>query len=313
MSGEFDLIEAIVEVLGDSARADGVIVGPGDDAAVMRPPPGRDLVVSVDTLVAGRHFPADAPPDLIGYRALGVSVSDLAAMGAAPAWCVVSLTAEELDDRGARAYAAGFARAARAFAIAIVGGNLARGPANLCVTVHGTAAPGACLRRDGAAAGEDVYVSGSVGAAVLALGDPDLARRSFDAIEPGSACERYWLPRPRTELGAGLAGLATAAIDVSDGLTADLEHLCSASGVGLDLDVDAVPVFGDVDPLAALAAGDDYELAFTAPPEAARAVIDAGRNASTPVSRIGRTTAEPGVRCRRGADRVYPPRGYRHF
>ena len=313
MSDEFDLIATIVDALGDATAGEGVVLGPGDDAAVLRLPPGHDLVVSNDTLVAGRHFPAGAAPELVGYRALAVSVSDLAAMGARPLAAVVSLTAQQLDANWARAYASGMAQAARAFGTPIVGGNLARGDANICVAVHGSVEHGQCLTRAGATVGDDLYVSGQIGGAGLALNRDALDVRSIAEIEPGSAQERYWLPRPRIAIGERLRGLATAAIDVSDGLASDVAHICKASGIGSKVDLDDVPVFPGSDPMTAVCAGDDYELAFTAPPTAATAIASIARDTATSLQRIGSMVAEPSACWRRGGKAIALARGFRHF
>ena len=313
MSDEFDLIATIVDALGDATASEAVVLGPGDDAAVLRLPPNHDLVISNDTLVAGRHFPADAAPELVGYRAIAVSVSDLAAMGAKPLCAVVSLTAERLDAEWARAYASGMAQAARAFQAPIVGGNLARGNANICVAVHGSVPQGKGLTRDGAKAGDDLYVTGHIGGAGLALHAGLLNAQSIAEVEPGSAQERYWLPQPRLTIGQRLRGVATAAIDVSDGLASDVAHICKASGVGCHIDLADVPTFPGDDPKAAVCAGDDYELAFTAPPTNATNIAAIARETATPIQRIGSIVATPGAHWRHEGKPITLRGGFRHF
>ena len=313
MTDEFDLIATIVEALGDATTGEHVVHGPGDDAAVLRLPPEHELVISTDTLVEGRHYPAGAAPELVGYRALAVSVSDLAAMGAEPVAAVVSLTAERLTERWARAFARGIAVAARAFQTPIVGGNLARGDANVCVAVHGSVPHGASLTRAAASAGDDLYVTGQVGGAGLALRAGLLEAQSTSEIEAGSAQERYWLPQPRLAIGQRLRGVASAAIDVSDGLASDVAHVCKASGLGCDIDLDDVPVFSGSDPVAAVCAGDDYELAFTAAPTRAAAIDAIARETETPIHRIGHMNAKPGVRWQRGGKPISLAGGFRHF
>lgn len=313
MSDEFDLIATIVDALGDAAAGEGVVLGPGDDAAVLRLPQGHDLVVSNDTLVAGRHFPIDAAPELVGYRAIAVSVSDLAAMGAKPVCAVVSLTAERLDAEWARAYASGMAQAARAFQTPIVGGNLARGNANICVAVHGRVPHGNALTRTGAKAGDDLYVTGQIGGAGLALGTDLLQAQSVAEVEQGSALERYWLPRPRLAIGQRLRDIATAAIDISDGLASDAVHICKASGVGCDIDLADVPIFLGTDPTKAVCAGDDYELAFTAPPANATRIAAIARDTATPIQRIGAMIATPGAHWHHEGRPITLPGGFRHF
>ncbi len=313
MSDEFDLIATIVDALGDAAAGEAVLLGPGDDAAVLRLPPGHDLVVSNDTLVAGRHFPTDATPELVGYRAIAASVSDLAAMGARPVGAVVSLTAPRLDAKWAQAYASGMARAARAFQTPIVGGNLARGNANICVAVHGSVPRGESLTRAGARAGDDLYITGMIGGAGLALKTGLLDAQSIAEIESGSAQARYWLPQPRLAFAWRLRTVATAAIDISDGLASDVAHICKASDLGCDIDLGDVPVFPGSDPVAAVCAGDDYELAFAAPPGAAATIAAIARESATPVQRIGTMTAKPGARWRHGGKPITLAGGFRHF
>ena len=313
MSDEFDLIATIVNALGDATAGEAVLLGPGDDAAVLRLPSGHDLVVSNDTLVAGRHFPTDATPELVGYRAIAASVSDLAAMGARPVGAVVSLTAPRLDAKWAQAYASGMARAARAFQTPIVGGNLARGNANICVAVHGSVPRGESLTRAGARAGDDLYITGMIGGAGLALKTGLLDAQSIAEIEPGSAQARYWLPQPRLAIGQRLRSVASAAIDLSDGLASDVAHICKASGAGCDIDLNDVPIFPGSDPVAAVCAGDDYELAFTASATHADAIAAIARETDTPIHRIGSMADAPGARWRREGKPVTLAGGFRHF
>ncbi len=313
MTDEFDLIATIVDALGDATTSENVVLGPGDDAAVLRLPPEHELVISTDTLVEGRHYPAGAAPELVGYRALAVSVSDVAAMGAEPVAAVVSLTAEQLTDPCARAFARGIAEAARAFQTPIVGGNLARGGANICVAVHSSVPQGESLTRTGASAGDDLYVTGQIGGAGLALRSGLLKAQSISEVERDSAEGRYWLPQPRLAIGLRLRGVASAAIDISDGLASDVAHVCKASGLGCDIDLDDVPVFSGSDPVAAVCAGDDYELAFTAAPTLAAAVGAIARETDTPIHRIGHMDATPGARWRRGGKPISLAGGFRHF
>ena len=313
MTDEFDLIATIVDALGDATTSENVVLGPGDDAAVLRLPPAHELVVSTDTLVEGRHYPADASPELVGYRALAVSVSDLAAMGAEPVAAVVSLTAKRLTERWAGAFARGIAEAARAFQTPIVGGNLARGDANICVAVHGSVPQGESLTRAGARAGDDLYVTGQIGGAGLALRSGLLKAQSISDVEPGSAQGRYWLPQPRLAVGQRLRGVASATIDVSDGLASDVEHICDASGVGCDIDLGDVPVFPGSDPTAAVCAGDDYELAFTASRTHAPTIRVIARETDTPIHRIGSLDDAPGARWRQGGKPISLAGGFRHF
>lgn len=312
--GEFELIDAIAEALGPATSGEGVTVGPGDDAAVLAMPPGHELVASTDTLVAGRHYPPGAPAENIGYRSVAAATSDLAAMGAAPAWALVSLTAPALAEPWARAFGAGVRAAAEAFGLRIVGGNLACGPHSVTVAVHGHVPAGAALLRTGAEPGDRIYVTGDIGGAGIALHDEAALDCPLADIPPGSALARYWRPQPRLAVGAGLRAIATAAIDVSDGLAAEVDHLCKASKVQARLALAQVPLFPGARAPCAVAAGDDYELAFTAPPGRHEAVAALARTAGVPIAAIGRVVAgAPWRGCWDAALGEQAARGYRHF
>lgn len=246
---EFELIDRITEILGTTTQGDGVLIGPGDDAAVVAVPEGCDLVITTDTLVVGRHFPVNAPGDLVGYRSIGVNLSDLAAMGAEAKYCLVSLTMPELNEVWVEAFARGLAKAASRYRVAIVGGNLARGPLSVSVAAHGIVPSRGALLRSGAEPGDRIFVSGQlgVGHAALTLNEP-----------------RFYMVEPRLNLGIALRGIATAAIDISDGLVADLEHICDASGVGARVFADSLPIAGGIEREQVFSCGDDYELLFTA-------------------------------------------------
>ena len=318
MPDEFELIDNIVATLGDVATGAGVALGPGDDAAVLTLPPGHQLVVSTDTLVAGRHYPKGAAPDAIGYRALAVATSDLAAMGAAAAWAVVSLTAERLERPWTVRFAQGVKQAAAKFGLAVVGGNLTRGPQSVTVTVHGHLPQGVAITRAGASSGDAVYVTGELGAAKLALVDVERLRAlSLANLDDGEPAARYWRPPPRLAVGVGLRGVASAGLDISDGLASDLDHLCSASGVRCEVDVNKLPVVAECDALVAASSGDDYELAFTAPPDRADAVRRLAKSTGVPITAIGTVRTATNGRCQtawfRAGAAVRPAPGYRHF
>lgn len=312
---EFELIERIIARLRDAACGDGVVLGPGDDAAVLEIPSGHQLVVSTDTLVADRHYPGGACADAIGYRSLAVATSDLAAMGATPAFATVSLTAEDLTVNWAEHFASGLAAAARDFEIAIVGGNVTRGPESVTVTVHGHTPSGTAITRSGAKPGEALYVTGSLGGAGLALADENLGEWSLVALKEDSPLKRYWMPQPRLGLGIGLRGMASAAIDISDGLSSDLDHLCRASGVACDVDLDNLPLYPGATALDAVAMGDDYELAFAASPDAQGAIEALERQHEVRITRVAtlRQDSHPGVTWNRDGVRVEVRPGYRHF
>ncbi|MGQ7245832.1 thiamine-phosphate kinase [Halomonas sp. V046] len=275
MHGEFELISRWLAPQSPHVEAD-VILGVGDDACLVQPSPGKRLAVSVDTSVQGRHFPGDAPAAAVGHRALAVSLSDLAAMGARARWCLMSLSLPEADGDWVAEFARGFHALCAETGVSLVGGDVTGGECAISVTVMGEVDPAACLRRDGAKAGDILAVTGSLGGGAGGLKAWQQGQRCLD--DPLLA--RYLLPWPRLAAGQSLAGLASAAIDISDGLLADLEHLVTASGLGAELDVEALPLAeGLVARLgqsaardAALGGGDDYELLVAlAPARVARA------------------------------------------
>ncbi|MBP7464983.1 MAG: thiamine-phosphate kinase [Pseudoxanthomonas sp.] len=326
---EFDLIERI------RARAiarDGVLLGIGDDAALLQVPAGHELVVTADTLNAGVHFPADAPPADIGWKALAVNLSDLASMGARPAWCTLSLSLPGDDTAWLDAFLDGFLGLADTHAVALVGGDTTRGPLSIAVTAMGWVEAGAALRRDGARPGDDVWVTGTLGdaAAALVLGGYvpiPLDGVAMPVVEAGNAAAlraRLARPAPRVAVGRALAGLAHACVDVSDGLLADLGHICRRSGVGAEIELARLPAspalraaYADDELRAALqaAGGDDYELCFSASTAAREAVARALEQAGTTGTRIGRITDGDGVRALAADGSPWRPfrGGYVHF
>lgn len=313
---EFDLIARIRR---RAATRDDVRLGIGDDAAILRMPAGRDLVVATDTLNTGVHFPDDTAPADIGWKSLAVNLSDLAAMGAEPAWCTLSLSMPRSDADWVDAFLDGFLELAVRHRVALVGGDTTRGPLSICVTAHGFVEPRGALPRGGARAGDDLWVTGTLGDAAGALRQ----WRAGDGIDPALRA-RLDRPTPRVAAGRALAGLAHACIDVSDGLLADLGHLCAMSRAGAEVALDALPAspalrahFGE-ETLRALqtAGGDDYELCFAAPPTARLAIEDAMGLCDTPVARIGRIDGKVGDILAYDADgKSWTPqhRGYAHF
>ena len=311
---EFDLIERIRRRV---ATRDDVLLGIGDDAALLQPPAGMQLVVAMDTLNSGVHFPPETAPADIGWKALAVNLSDLAAMGALPAWCTLSLSLPDADGEFVDGFLDGFLALASQHDLALVGGDTTRGPLSICVAVHGFIEPGTAMRRDGARAGDDLWVSGTLGDAAAALS----YWQSGGAMDP-TLRMRLDRPTPRVSLGHVLRGIATSCIDVSDGLLADLGHVCKASGVGALVDVDALPASPtlrsgfDADARRMLQAtgGDDYELCFTAPATSREAVIEAA-STHAPVARIGRIVAGRGVSAVDAQGVAWQPSvaGFRHF
>lgn len=318
--GEFDLIARHFTRPG---RTEGGVVtqGIGDDCAVLTPTPGWQWLVSTDMLVEGRHFLSTVDPRRLGHKALAVNLSDLAACGATPRAFFLSMALPRADDDFLTGFAAGLFALADAHGVVLAGGDTTAGPLNLNITVMGEAPPGAALLRSGARPGDEVWVSGTLGDARLALevfrGQLSLSGQDFDAVR--LAME---LPQPRVALGQALRGVASAAIDVSDGLTGDLGHLLQRSKVGAELQLDDLPrssILGAmpqaIQQLCLLTGGDDYELVFTAPADAHDRVLAAGRASGTPVHRIGRIESEPGLRVRDGHGECLPStwQSFDHF
>ncbi|MDX5374913.1 MAG: thiamine-phosphate kinase [Gammaproteobacteria bacterium] len=320
MASEFDLIERYFRPLGQGA---GVALGIGDDTAILDPGPGCQLLVTVDTLVAGVHFPEGATPPDIGYKTLAVSLSDIAAMGGTPRWATLALTLPSADETWLAAFARGLGEACSVYGVALVGGDTTRGPLTLSLQLLGEVAAGRALRRDGARAGDGIYVTGTLGDAGLGLAC-ELEGLSLPPADAAHCRGRLHRPTPRLAVGQGLHGLATAAIDVSDGLLADLGHLLERSGVGAELRLETLPLSsamraamaaGQADWHLPLAAGDDYELLFTAPIDQEAALAQLASAAGCPITRIGRILAGTGTRVLGPDGQPWQParRGYDHF
>ncbi|TFZ01728.1 thiamine-phosphate kinase [Ramlibacter humi] len=305
--GEFELIDRYFR--RDGAPSPQVPLGIGDDCALLAPAPGMQLAVSSDLLVEGRHFLSTADPRRLGHKALAVNLSDLAACGARPMAFTLALALPSADEAWLAGFAQGMFALADEHGCELAGGDTTRGPLAICITVFGEVPAGATIRRNGAREGDDLWASGTLGDARLSLeafrGTLSLPAPLFEQTRL-----RMEMPQPRVALGQALRGIATAAIDVSDGLLGDVGHVLRASGVGATIEareaiallaarVNARP--GDLPDDAAqldcvLAGGDDYELAFTAPPSAREAVLEAALNSGTAVTRIGRIEAAPGIR-----------------
>jgi thiamine-monophosphate kinase len=316
MSGEFELIARhFTRPVRHAA------LGVGDDCALLEPAPGMQLAVSSDMLVEGRHFLSTVAPDRLGHKALAVNLSDLAACGAAPLAFTLALALPRADESFLAPFAQGLLALADAHGIELVGGDTTAGPLNICITVFGQLPRGTALLRSGARAGDELWVSGTLGDARLALevfrGRVALAGADFETVR--RAMER---PQPRVALGQALRGVASSAIDLSDGLSGDLGHVLQRSGVGAVVEVDALPRSAvlatqpqSVQHECLLAGGDDYELLFTAPPSVREAVRAAAAAAGVAVTCCGRISAEPGLRIVDGAGRPLAARfaGFDHF
>lgn len=300
MLSEFDLIARYFTRPRPAASS--VVLGIGDDCALITPAPGLMQAISTDMLVEGRHFLRGAEPAWLGHKSLAVNLSDLAAMGARPRAFTLALALPEAREEWLAPFAHGLFALADRHQCELIGGDTTKGPLTICITVFGELAPGQALRRDAAQAGDDIWVSGTLGDARLALAGlrGELALDT-DALQ--LAAQRMHCPTPRIALGLGLRGIAHAAIDVSDGLAGDLGHILERSCCGATLEVDALPPGPMLRTQAqtlrrrfTLAGGDDYELCFTAPPSRRDAVLAAAQAAATAVARVGAIEAAPGLR-----------------
>ena len=299
------------------------VLGVGDDGAIVRPAPGMDLVVSTDMLVSGTHFPAGSDPEALGWKALAVNLSDLAAMGAQPRWAVVAAALPEADETWIATFARGFFAAADAFDVDVIGGDTTRGPLNITPTVFGEVPQGQALTRAGGRAGDDLWVSGTPGLAALGLAQRQgkVSLRDTAVAPCLAALER---PQPRVALGLALRGLASAAIDISDGLLADIGHLLERSALAADIEFALLPrVAFDACADAALAkecllaGGDDYELAFSAAPARRQDIEALSGRLGLPLMRIGNLRAGPAgeITLHDAAGQPMPvaKRGFDHF
>ncbi len=321
--GEFDLIDRFFGRAARAGRTEGgaVALGIGDDCALLTPSAGHQWLVTADMLVEGRHFLSTVSPRRLGHKALAVNLSDLAACGATPRAFFLSLALPRVDEAFLAGFAQGLFELADAQGIVLAGGDTTAGPLNLNITAMGEVPAGQALLRSGARVDDDVWVSGTLGDARLALevfrGTLSLSATQFEEVRL-----RMEMPEPRVALGKALRGLATSAVDVSDGLAGDIGHVLKRSNVGATLRLADLPrstVLGAMPEalqrLCLLTGGDDYELVFTAPPEARQRVLEAGRATGTPVYRIGRIDEAPGLRVVDGMGRPVQdvPQSFDHF
>jgi thiamine-monophosphate kinase len=317
-ASESQLIERFFRDLG--ARRDDTVLGIGDDAALLRVPAGCELALTTDALIEGVHFLPGAPAVALGHRSLAVNLSDIAAMGASPSWALLSLNLPAADEAWLSDFAAGFGALARSHAVALVGGNLSRGALSITVELAGLVPSGQALRRDGARAGDELYLSGSVGDAACGL-------KFLRGAAVGTPADAAWLqrrfefPTPRVALGQALRGIASACIDVSDGVYIDATRLLAASGCAATLEIERLPLS---DPLRralgtqawplALSGGEDYELCFTAPPAQAGAIAAIAQRTGQALTRIG--VLRPGsglVLTMAGSVMQFSPSAFDHF
>ncbi|MCM2290378.1 MAG: thiamine-phosphate kinase [Sulfuritalea sp.] len=310
MASEFELI-ARYFTRGTSHT----VLGVGDDGALIAPTPGHELVISTDLLVEGTHFLADTDAEALGWKCLAVNISDLAAMGAQPRWALLAAVLPAPTPEWLEAFARGFFACAKAYDIDLIGGDTTRGPRTFCVTIFGEMPAGQALRRSGAAAGDSIWVSGRPGRAALGLAHLQ-GRTALTEPQLADCLAALHRPQPRVALGLALRGLATAAIDVSDGLLADLGHILEQSAVAARLQIPELPAAG-LERDCLLAGGDDYELLFTAASASDQDIAALAAMLQLPLTRIGEIVAGPPgelvLRDRDGSDITPAGRGYDHF
>ncbi|MDI3274029.1 thiamine-phosphate kinase [Pseudomonas sp. AL03] len=316
--GEFELIRNFFAAAPCAQGGEGVALGIGDDCALLAIPPGEQLAISTDTLVAGVHFADPCDPFLLGQRSLAVAVSDLAAMGATPVAFTLALTLPTVTADWLDAYARGLNTMAQSCGVALVGGDTSRGPLSLTMTVFGRVPAGKALTRSGAQPGDLLCVGGDLGNAAGAL-PLVLGQRTAEAAIADPLLAHYWSPQPQLGLGMALRGKATSALDISDGLLADCGHIALASKVGIQIERDTLPLSNALvaflgqsgAEVAALSGGDDYVLAFTLPSfELAQLLSD-----GWPIHVVGRVVTGQGVVLLDAAGQDITPqaRGYQHF
>jgi len=316
MTSEFDLIKKYFAHA--SLQAD---LGVGDDAALFRVSTGHQLAVSTDMLVAGTHFFHDAAPFDIGWKSLAVNVSDMAAMGAQPRWATLAIALPEVNENWLKEFSYGFFACAEQFNVDLVGGDTTSGALNICVTIMGEVPTNQALTRSGAHAEDDIWVSGYLGSAAVSLAHlQDKIKLENDVLE--ASIYALYRPVPRVELGLALRNIANSAIDISDGLAADLEHILDASDVGAEIFLAQIPCLPALKAnihagLEAyiLSGGDDYELCFTAPPAERGEIETLSKTLDLPLARIGKTCARKGLRVYDAANKLVrlQTKGYDHF
>jgi thiamine-monophosphate kinase len=313
---EFELIRQYFQ-----RPARNALLGVGDDAALLLPTPGKALAVSSDMLVCDRHFFADTDPYWLGHKALAVNLSDMAAMGARPRWFLLSLALPAVDKNWLQRFSDGLFSLADAHDVSLVGGDTTRGPLNLSLQIMGEVAPEQALRRDQAVPGDDIWISGQVGEAALALRYLQ-QQVTLPAEHIESALLRLQAPQPRVSLGLALTQYSRCAIDISDGLVADLGHICAASACAAEIQLTALPrsalmhsIGRDLATQLMLAGGDDYELCFTAAPAHTDAIIQLSQQLGLALTRIGRIVAGSGVRVLQADGQPLPQvfKGFDHF
>ncbi|MBP8126046.1 MAG: thiamine-phosphate kinase [Aeromonadaceae bacterium] len=316
--GEFELIRRYFQ---RPVRRKDVVLGSGDDCALLSVPADALLAVSTDTLVAGVHFFADMDPRKLGHKALAVNLSDLAAMGAEPRWVSLALTLPEVNESWVAAFAEGFLALADFYNVELIGGDMTRGPLSMTVSIKGVVPEQCALRRNGAQPGDAIFVTGTLGDGALAL-QHCLGKLQVASDELPGLMQKLEQPQPRILAGMALRNLASSCLDISDGLSSDLQHILVASGVGAQIELSQLPLSPALEELPAtqawqlaLAGGDDYELCFTLPEAHRGALLLALQAASVTVTEIGRIVAgEPLIQwLEQGQPRLLTLQGWDHF
>ena len=320
--GEFELIRRFFVRADVGARDPNVLLGIGDDAALLKVPSGADLAVSVDTIVAGRHFPEGSDAHSIGHRALAVNLSDMAAMGAMPAWATLALTMPSADSDWLGKFAAGFLKLADAHSVALVGGDTTRGPLTVSVQILGHLPHGSALRRVGGRAGDILAVSGTLGDAAAGLAFLQMPTAAKRSPEAETLIQRFAYPVPRVRLGLAARGIASAAMDLSDGLVGDLPKLADACGLAAHVCIEALPLSAALRQSVsvgqardwALAGGDDYELLLAVPADLFTELQGAANQLNLTLTPIGELHAGAGVTWSLNGEDFSPGvSGYEHF
>ena len=316
---EFDLINTCFKS-STLSRSD-VMLGIGDDAAILQPPANMQLVMTADTLLAGVHFPHDTVAADVGYKALAVNLSDLAAMGAMPAWAMLAITLPTADETWLREFMRGFSELAGDYGVQLIGGDTTSGPLSITIQLTGFISPGKTLRRDAARPGDKIYVSGTLGDAALGL--LYSTGRILSAVPLSYCLSRLNRPEPRVNLGRELLAVSRCGIDISDGLIADLGHIAYASGCRAIIHLDKLPLSDElqayfattIDWSVIATGGDDYELCFTVPPQHAFVLDAIAKKAHTRLTCIGEIQAGEGVQCldTSGKEIKFNATGYNHF
>lgn len=325
-SSEFDIIATYFNKPGLTPNAEQqqyLPLGIGDDCAILSLPEGKQLAMSMDVLVADVHFPLNADPALIAQRALAVNLSDLAAMGAEPLAFTLGLSMPEADESWLAGFSEGLTLSAQKYCCPLIGGDMTRGPLSITIQVHGLVTATKAIRRNGASPGDKIYVTGSLGKAGLALKVLDNTLENITEAASRTLIRAYYQPEPRISVGLASVELASAAIDISDGLLADLGHIAHQSKVGISVDLDKVPLSQTVLGLVgankalqyALTAGDDYELILVVPPENAEKFESEVSNSDISLTCIGMVKPGTGVSCvdALGKQVAQPAKGYQHF